>query len=1331
MKRLLRIVRIAAAFIIGVPLLAAVFIVLGANTGPGGAVIEQLADSLSGGAVRIEGLSGRFPDALRIGQISVSDDAGTWLTIEQFAIDWSPLRLFHREVRVATLAAAHVALARLPHSAAASTGDGAFPFGIAVDDLHIERFDLSRSIAGGAPTFGITGNLHLPSVEQGTLALDVQQRGGAGHYNISLRMAPDALAARIDAAEPSRGPLADILGLPDIGALSVSASLDGPRNAERAQLALSAGTLTARGQGTIDLAGKTLNIDLAATAPAMMPRPDLDWQSARFEAHLAGSVTSPDVTGHLDIEGLHAIGGGLEQVKADIRGDSGTLDLTAVLAGLHIPGPQPGLFAAAPLVVHATAILSAAARPVVFSVAHPLVAVSGEAGAGDAPSLKATVTLPALAPFAAIAGLDVEGRTTLTASVSQQGATTRFIVDSTVGITGGLAAARGLIGDNATIALRGSLQGDDVSLDNFALMGHGFNVSAKGGRTRGVFALGWKAALSDLSSVAPGLAGTLSAAGRVDGPPRNVAITAQAQADVAAAGLPREPLTLSLSANGLPAAPSGTLDVEGRLAGAPLQVAATMTPRSDGALDVSLDRLAWKGATGQGKLSLAPGAIVPLGEIRLHLPLAALNGLGASGSVDAAIETVERQGKPQARLRAEMLHLALNGGSVDRLAVDARIDDPTTDPKLSLVADAEGVRTSAAAGAAHLTANGAPDSLALRLSSDLRTTRGPATLTATGTARLTQRDLLLSSLQADYGGETARLLAPVRFAFAEGLTVGSLRLAIGKAVIALAGRFTPTLALSLSARDVSPSLAKPFAPAVDGVGTIALDGQFTGTLATPTGALHLTGRGLRGMKAMAGGLPAADVDATATLAGGAARVEASLTAGSAVRLRLAGAAPLQAAAPIDLRLRGTADLAMLDPLLTATGRTARGQVTVDLAIAGTMTTPRITGSVRLGNGSVQDFARGIHVTDLTGLIEADGNTLRIAQLGGHAGPGTVAVTGTLGLIPSQPIELTITARNARPLASDLLTATMDADLTLRGELQGNLRLGGEIRVSRASINIPDSFPQGVAVLSVRRPGQKASPAAEPERPIALALTIAAPQQVFVRGHGIDAEMGGTVKLGGTIASPAIGGGLDLRRGTFSLAGQTLTFSSGKVSFGGSGLVGKLDPTIDLVAQTSANNITATLAVTGYASAPKIRLSSSPQLPQDEILGQLLFGKSVKQLSPFQLAATAQAVASIIGAGGSDPLNTARNSLGLDRLSIGSAASGGGATVEAGKYVAKGVFVGARQSTGGGTQAKVQIDLTGHLKLESRLGTGGVQTSGPTTPENDPGSSIGLSYQFEY
>ena len=206
----------------------------------------------------------------------------------------------------------------------------------------------------------------------------------------------------------------------------------------------------------------------------------------------------------------------------------------------------------------------------------------------------------------------------------------------------------------------------------------------------------------------------------------------------------------------------------------------------------------------------------------------------------------------------------------------------------------------------------------------------------------------------------------------------------------------------------------------------------------------------------------------------------------------------------------------------------------------------------------------------------------------------------------------------------------------------------------------------------------------------------APSAVFVRGRGLDAEVGGALHVGGTSASPQISGGLDMRRGTFDLAGAPLKFTSGKVSFNGTGLTQKIDPTLDFEAESLANNITAKLNVRGYADAPKITLTSIPELPQDEVLAHLLFGVSVKQLTTLQIAQIGMAVATLggVSGGGVNPLMAVQKSLGLDRLSVGKTATSG-ASVEAGRYVSSRVYVGAKQGTAGSTQAQVQVDLTKH------------------------------------
>jgi translocation and assembly module TamB len=232
---------------------------------------------------------------------------------------------------------------------------------------------------------------------------------------------------------------------------------------------------------------------------------------------------------------------------------------------------------------------------------------------------------------------------------------------------------------------------------------------------------------------------------------------------------------------------------------------------------------------------------------------------------------------------------------------------------------------------------------------------------------------------------------------------------------------------------------------------------------------------------------------------------------------------------------------------------------------------------------------------------------------------------------------------------------------------------------------------------------------------------------------LDAEVSGTIGVKGDSNRPIVNGGFTMRRGELNLGGATVQFTSGKITFDGQSVNGSFDPALDFAAQSTSGSVVVNLAITGHASAPQILLSSSPTLPQDEVLAHLLFGQSVAQLNALQLAQIAQAFAAIGGLGGGfNPLGVLRRTLGLDRLAVGSAASGNGATIEVGKNIAGNIYVGAKQDTAGGTQAVAQVDLTEHLKLQATVTA--VASATPTTPTATPqenGTSVGLSYTFEY
>ena len=217
--------------------------------------------------------------------------------------------------------------------------------------------------------------------------------------------------------------------------------------------------------------------------------------------------------------------------------------------------------------------------------------------------------------------------------------------------------------------------------------------------------------------------------------------------------------------------------------------------------------------------------------------------------------------------------------------------------------------------------------------------------------------------------------------------------------------------------------------------------------------------------------------------------------------------------------------------------------------------------------------------------------------------------------------------------------------------------------------------------------------------------------MFVRGRGINAEFGGNLELNGAAANPQVTGGFDLRRGALSLLGKRLDFTRGRVQFHGDAM-----PELDMLADIAAADITAHIAVTGPASKPSFTFTSTPSLPQDEILARVLFQKPSGGLSAFQAIQLANAVASLTGGG--DAFERLRKSLGVDSLDIGTGASGGpsvGISKAINERLSVGVHTGARPEDNG---VSMDLDVTSHVRLQA-----GVDATG--------GSDVGVGMQWEY
>lgn len=1341
-------------------LLLAVLLALG-NTEGGRRFIESSTARLSGGTVRLQGLAGRFPDQLRLAQLRLGDPQGVWLEVDDLQLRWSPLRLWSRQGQIELLQAARVSVARAPAYASRKQprkSQGLWLRGLEIDRLEVARLELGAPLVGNPVAARVQGSARLSSLQQASLQLTAQRLDTVpATYRATAQIDPARVDATLTLQEGPGGPLAHLLRLPGLGALSVELRLNGPREAVDARLEAHAEALQAAVNGTLNLRDRAAQLAVTLAAPAMTLRPGLSWQRLSLQGQWSGALTAPSTTAHVDLAGLTIGPLQIEAMQADLHNQlqdrRQELVMDARVAGLLLPGLPSALLRGAPLGVHGELGLGDASWPMQFILSHPRFDAHGQIQFGAAAAGSASMQLHDLSPVAELIHLDLAGRASLQAKLSRAGTTMRIEISSELEVTGGTPLLAPLLAPRATLTGSLALREGTVELERSELVSPHLHAAAHGGDLRSALALSWTLSVPDLAALSSALAGNLNATGVVQGTRPRLTVAAQASGEVSTHGSALGAMQLRLGLHDLPEQPVGRIELSGMLDQAPLQLTAGAQRGADGVIAVQIERGDWKSAHAEGAIQLEGASHSPHGHFELRVArledLQRLLGQKLQGSAAANLDFKGQDSRNRAMVDVQVRDLAVASLQVPRLQLRGQIDQPTSHPTLALQLSASGesAGVSAELGAE---ARGVLDNL--NLSAKLVTAGTPATaarLEAAATLHAGRRELRLTALTAHYRQQTLTLLDPVLVSYGDGLAVDRLRLRLAQALLLARGRLTPNLDLHLSLSNVTPALLRFELPELAGDGRVDAEVQLAGSLARPTGVVSVTGQGLRAHSGAARGLPATEFTVNAQLAGESAQLDVQLHAGEHLQLRLNGQAPLSRTGPMALQLHGNVALKLLNPILEARGQSLLGQTRIDAEIGGTPAAPSVHGTLTLTQGDLQDYPRGVRLRDINATLQADGTQLTLQQFSARAGSGTISATGSLDLGgEGLPLTLSVTAKNAQPLASDLLTANVDIDLKLAGTLRRELTASGQVRVNRADINIPNALPPSVDALKVVRAGEAPPPPPKSWTTVRLDLTVDAPRGVFVRGRGLDAELGGRLHIGGKNSAPDVSGGFDLRNGTVNLAGATLTFSSGTLSFNGTGVRHRIDPTLNFTATNVSPGVTSTLTIGGYADAPVISLSSVPEMPQDEILSRLLFGVSLTQLSPLQIAQIGAALASMSGIGGGggfNPISAVQRKLRLDRLAIsGGATTAAGAagaaspaaqgptgtTIEAGRYVTSRVFVGARQTTNGPTQAEVQVDLSKKLKLQTTLGTGGGMVQG-TTPQNDPGSSVGIAYQFEY
>ncbi len=1330
--------------------------------------------------ISIDGAGPLLTGTLRIESLALGDREGTYARARDVTLDWSPLDLLSARFTAERIAAGSVRIDRapLPPETEDTDQSGGFslPVEIDVQSLDLPAVDLGARLAGRDIRLSLSGSGQAVSERIAAQLRAARADVPAAQATADLVYAPAENRLRLSGVldEPAGGLVSGLLRLPGSPALRLGIDGDGPLSDWKGRLTaavdgrptlavdathrISAGlrSMTATGGGRFDallppqlrplFQGDTI-IDLAASLDrngavsierGKLSTATLDLTaSGRYASNGANDLKARLVgtSGPVPFEwtsGNQTVSAAIEQLTLSVSGPANSAGVTLNGRFASLQSPQASL---------SGVDLSASSDS--FDIANrtgPLDARLTVASSRLAdPELDRLVKAPLTLHAPLQIGTDriaFDGTTIESASIGGKLSGEFRRSEETVAARFELFAVPGVLPEalsqkfEGTIALAGTL---DYTLPRtIALSDLKFNSNvAEAGGSLSLDAdnqldVDLSGRITDLGALADNITGgaefSLSAAGPLDALQANLSL----RSDTAvAAGRKLENLVVDMDGTADRSAPKGNLKVSGSLDGQVVEGSAALVAEAGRSAIPELSVTIGPNRI-EGSLAFSP-AFVPSGTLQFDLPeiglVAALAGQTASGDLKGSVELAEANGKLSAVIAAKGSRIAR-----DTLRIDAPDIRLTVSDLAAFAAEGGLKATAVSVGANRIEAPALSFARqGARTAFDLGGSYDGAPLTAKGAIEQQATDVTvrLETFSAAPRRIPLKLAAPTTITFAGGqVTVDSARISAGSGVVEVKGNAGDALDLRAELRAVPASLAGAVAPSLSPDGAITGTVTVKGSPSAPVVGYALDWANAAIAQTRAAGVGAFTVTAKGDLRDGRLTLDTRVSGQAGLGLSGGGTLNLGGERPLAMKFSGKLPFAALTGLLSSQGFVLEGAADADVSLAGTLGAPQITGTVRTAGARLIDVRRNLAVEELSATVALQGNRATVSGLTGRlASGGAISGGGTIDILaPGMPADIAITLDRAVYVDGTMVASTADGKLTLKGPLLSAPVLAGRIDLTKTAITIPEKLPTSLSELDIQH--RNAPPAVRQQMAaitkterhgsqssIGLDLTVSSPTQIFVRGRGIDAELGGTIAVTGTAQAPNVSGAFELRRGRLSILTKRMEFTSGTITFGG-GLI----PILDMEATTTSGTTTITIKISGFANDPTVSFSSSPSLPQDEILAQLIFGQSMARLSPLQIAQLADAAAQLAGGRSTSLFEALRSTLGVDDLDI-STDETGQAKVSAGKYLNDKTYIELQQGGAGQTKAVINLDIGRGVKLKGEAGA--------------EGTGAGIFYEKEY
>lgn len=333
--------------------------------------------------------------------------------------------------------------------------------------------------------------------------------------------------------------------------------------------------------------------------------------------------------------------------------------------------------------------------------------------------------------------------------------------------------------------------------------------------------------------------------------------------------------------------------------------------------------------------------------------------------------------------------------------------------------------------------------------------------------------------------------------------------------------------------------------------------------------------------------------------------------------------------PLDARI----DLPRLDlsrfSSLVPQAEQLSGILTGNVLVAGVVGKPEVKGSLDLANAGLR-FKNDSHpaIEAVAAQVELTLDRILLKNLRCTIAGGTFQGEGALSLTGGRLGDLDVRLRGDHLplLRNDLLILRANADLRIKGPwetaaLTGTVGAVDSIfyrDIELLPIGSPFTTPSAAALPRFDAPANPASSIPEPFRNWTVDVRLRTENPVLIRGNFAKGEITANIRFGGTLGTPAPDGAVKIKDLSAALPFSTLTVRQGTATFTPAN---GFDPVLEIRGTSEPRPYRVNIYVYGRASSPQHVLTSTPPMPENEIMTLLATGTTTAGLTDPQAASS--------------------------------------------------------------------------------------------------------------